>query len=40
MANYFTNLSLLMALPSAEAQQYADDLSQQAFSLMMNRVRP
>ena len=35
MADYFTNFSLLMALPSADAQQYADDLSQQAFYIHM-----
>lgn len=31
MADYFTHFSLLVPLPNAEAQQYADDLAQQAF---------
>jgi hypothetical protein len=31
MADYFTNFSLMLPLPSEAAQQYADHLAQQAF---------
>lgn len=33
MADYFTNFSMILPLPSAEAQQYADDLAQQALNI-------
>ena len=33
MADYFTNFSLLMALPSEAAEKYALDLAQQAFHI-------
>ena len=35
MADYFTNFSMMLTLPSAEAQQYADDLAQQASYIRM-----
>ena len=35
MADYFTNFSMILPLPSAEAQQYADDLAQQALYIRM-----
>ena len=35
MADYFTNFSMMLTLPSAEAQQYAADLAQQAFYIHM-----
>ena len=35
MADYFTNFSMMLTLPSADAQQYADDLAQQAFYIHM-----
>ncbi len=35
MANYFTNFSLIVPLPTEAAQQYADDLAQQALYIRM-----
>ena len=35
MADYFTNFSMMLTLPSAGAQKYAADLAQQAFYIHM-----
>ena len=39
MADYFTNFSMMLTLPSAEAQQFADDLAQQALALQVHHRR-
>ncbi len=40
MADYFTNFSLIVPLPSADAQQYALDLAHQAFHLFLGEEVP
>ncbi len=40
MADYFTNFSLIVPLPTEVAQQYAIDLAQQAFHLFLGDESP
>ena len=40
MADYFTNFSLIMPLPSEAAEKYALDLAEQAFHIHMGEEMP